>query len=224
MLRLFLRLPPVGYFIIAALLLGAGYFLQNTENGIQAARADALAGDPPQAVALGDFDPADLGPAKEVNIAAQINNRYTYTLYKDNENDPNARVMWLLFDPAATGNERVVKSAIVVRERDAEKFTDWLIDNAAAIGEISPIFNINGQHSTNTAYDDIAEDAIGDERLTRDPDFFYIQPFFDGRVAGLAPRSTSDGGLFYIATIAALIVASFGVVKMLWRRRGRAAA
>ena len=221
MLRLFFSLPPIGYFIIAALLVAAGNFVQNVDNKTQAERAQALEGQPPELVALGDFTRADIGLANEVNIAAQINTEYTYTLYKGSERDSSARVLWLLFDPEATGNERSVQAAIMVRQRDADTFTEWLLNNVSEMGDISPIFHINGIRKTVVPYDEVADDAISDENLIKKANFFYIEPFVNGRAAGLAPRSGNDNSLLHLAIVAALLVAAIVVLKTLWRRRRR---
>lgn len=219
MLRLFLSLPPIGYYIIAALLVAAGIFMQNSDNDARAERAEALAGQAPELVALGDFTRADIGLANEVNIAAQINTDYTYTLYKGSERDSSARVLWLLFDPEATGEERSVQAAIMVREREAQAFTEWLFKNANGMGALSPVFHINGIRKTYAPYDEVADDAISDENLIKAPNFFYIEPFVNGRAAGLAPRADNDNALLNLAIFAAAVVAAIGVLKTLWRRR-----
>lgn len=220
MLRLFLSLPAVGYFILAALLFGAGIYLENIAQSGRQERALALEGPMPGVIDLGTFERADKGLGDEVNIAAQINTSYNYTLYKGDDGETKARVMWVLFDPASTEDDKIARAAIVIPHSDADTLTNWLFENVHGEGQISPVFHFNGTYDGSVPYDDVAEDAMDDEGLVRAPGFFYIEPFINGREAGLSPRNTDQTSLMTVGSVLALILAAFGGLKMK-RRRGR---
>ncbi len=219
MLRLIFGLPPVVYFVLAALVVGAGYYVETVRKEDQAERAQALQGEMPKVTNLGEFTPSDADLAREVNIAAQFHQDHTYELHKDSRNDSNSHALYMLFDPSAKEEERIVQAAIVIPMRDDDQFYDWMIKNIDSMGAMSPVFHINGQRSGSTSYGDLARDAMRDNGFTRDDDFFYIKPFFNGRAAGLGRRSGDDMSMVLVAGVLGLILAAFGGMKMMWRRR-----
>lgn len=219
MLRLLLSLPPVAYFVIAAALVGFGFYADNENRASIAARAEALEGEMPAVVNLGEFTPSDADLANEVHVAAQINYDHAYTLFKDNENDSNSHTLLMLFDPSATDDVRTVKAAIVLPSRDDDELIAYLDGNVAGASTMSPIYHINGTRSSSTSYSDVARDAFSEHGFTRAPGFFYLRPFIEGRVAALSPKTSDSNSLKTPAWIAALLVALFGGGKMMMRRR-----
>lgn len=220
MIRLLLSLPPVAYFVIAAILVGLGFYADSENRAGIAARAEALQGDAPELVSLGEFIPSDADLANEVNVAAQINTDHIYSLHKDTDNDSNAHIIYMLFDPTSSVDDTEVKAAIVIPNRLDDEFIDWVNANAQADGAMSPVFAINGTRSSSTSYSDVARDAMSNNGFTRGPNFFYLKPFTQGRVAALSPSPSDANSLKMPAWILALVVALFGGAKMMWRRRG----
>lgn len=219
MLRFLLSLPPVVYFVFAAILVGFGFYADSEKRAEVADRALALQGEAPAIVDLGAITAADAGTADEVNIAAQVNGDHIYSLHKDSDNDSNAHVLYMLFGTDATDQERVVQAAIVLPLRQDDQLFEWMTANIQDDGPMSPVFHLNGIKASSTSYSDVARDAFSDNGFQRGPEFFYLHPFLEGRKAGLAPRTSDANSLKMPAWIAALLLALFGGGKMLMRRR-----
>ena len=69
----------------------------------------------------------------------------------------------------------------------------------------------------------MADDAIAEQGLTKAEDFIFIEPFFEGREAALAPRGVPEQSR-YIGWLIAAAVALIGVVKRVRSVRARAVA
>lgn len=223
LIYLFFRLPPIGYVVLAVLFVYFGMNVRDSQIASAENRAAALAAPMPKPISLGDFTSNDRGLADEINIAAQINTDYNYMLHRGEDEDRNARVMWLLFDPQANGTEREVKAAIVIPEARKEEFVAWIVKNTHGFGKLGPVFHFNGAYRSSVSYSDVAEEAIEKENLRRSSRFFYIEPWMDGRAAALAPRE--QDGMTFAQTLncVALFLVALAALKFAMRRNRTAA-
>ena len=217
MLRLFLSLPPLGYFVLAGLMVAFGMFANQAYNSHQDEKALALAAPIPELVNLGDFTPSDKGLVDEVHIAVQINTDYNYELTKGTGNDSSARRMWVLFDPSDNAEEKRVQAAVLLPKEKTEQFVEWIYANVEGPGTMGPVFAMNGTHRRSPLYSDVANDALDKEGLIRSAGFFFFEPYLEGREVALAPNESNVNSASQLTNVIALLLAALGGGKMWFR-------
>ncbi|MEJ6401768.1 hypothetical protein [Yoonia sp. 2307UL14-13] len=217
----FFTLPPWGYLLLAAAVFGLGVVDTRTTANTEAEKVAAREAGIPPVISLDDFDPNNLAPYDEVHIAAQINTDYNYEL-REGSATSSPYYMWVLVGPKANGQESVVQAAIVVPKRQKDDVVAWLNDQISDVGPLGAVMHLNGKHRTWTSHDDVAEDALTEEEgLRLAPDFFYLDPWFDGREAALAPRRADAATAAPLLNQIALVLAAIAAAKFVWRRRRR---
>lgn len=202
-------LPAIYLFAIAAVFIYAAWFSYADIAATEASKAAAVTDGIPEPISLADFDEKiHLPKHNEVHIAASIHMDYNYTLSREGDPDSYNRRMYVLFDATATGAEKAVKSAILVDERDADIFVEWIEGRVHGEGAVGPIFHINGEAMSKADYSDIAKEAMDIENLVRQDGFFFIEPYLGGREDALKPspdKATTVVGIFlFLAAIFAL--------------------
>jgi len=181
---------------------------------VEAEKAAALEAAPPEPVDLGIFDPGrDIHAAGEVNVIGAFDDTPGYELVKGlNGVAVSTRYLHVIFG-ADEGGSNVVRAALMLDRGEeaallAGKATEWSIDVSAD----DALYRFNGFAKTTNMLDEMADEAIEGQGLTKAEDFIYVEPFFDGREAALAPRGVPEQTR-YIAWAIAGILALIGVVK-----------
>ncbi|MEN3749978.1 hypothetical protein TPR58_22590 [Sphingomonas sp. HF-S3] len=218
MLWLF-RLPPVVYLGVAPLgVIGAGY-LFITDQQSESAKAAALAGKAPAAVTIEAFDPAkNVGAANEVTVLAQIDVSRVVDLSETKKG--RERDHWVIAPlyPTNATDAGGQASGMMIQRGNAT--VEQLAKMAVGEGKIGPIVSLNGL-SVDPSSESKAIDEVKDQ-ITVKPGGVYIDPFEDGRAAGLAP--SSDGKFAALAIlIVSLLVGAFGAFGFQRARRGATA-
>lgn len=213
------RLPAIYLFAIAAVFIYAAWFSYSDITAIEASKASAISDGIPDVVSLSEFDENIHLPAHdEVHIAASINADYNYHLSKQGDPDSYSRLMFVLFDPTETGTKKTVKSAILIDGRDEDIFFEWIKERVYGEGDLGPVFHINGKAMEKADHSDTAEDAMDKENLVRQDDFFFIEPYLDGREAALEP---DPGMLKVVVGIFFVLTATFAIPGIVKARRGQ---
>ncbi len=166
-----------------------GYVLQSSEAVRIAAAADLLQSDAPPTTPIADMR-QDYVPdgATEVSVTAQIalshNTRLIRTTYFITTSE---QLLYVLVDPDATASTDIARAAIVFDPDDLDRVTDWIAENAETFGGAGPVLTVTGLVSGGSQVG-MVSDALSDQGMTKGPDFFYITPHFEGRVAALTPK------------------------------------
>jgi hypothetical protein len=225
---LLLMLPWWGYLPLAggAVWVGEQVYVRALQT--EAAKAAALAEGPPAAVDLAAFDLAeDRHGANEVNLRGWIDTTLNYELVKrSNGVTTSRRYMYALFGESDPAGSKLVRAALVLTEKEKDAFVAELDRWAVDVNAQGYVFEINGFGSTSVTLGGLAFDAIAEQGLRRADDFVFIEPFFDGREAALAPHGVPAKQRKMFWLIAAGI-ALFGLGKRMFARKdaiGRSAA
>jgi hypothetical protein len=195
----------------------------NERQGSAAEREQAIAqlqAAPPATVAIADFAATkpDDGP-REFSVSAQFAAEHNTRLITTKKGKTvDEKLMIVLIDPEAAADEKVARAVIVFEPEQQDAMVDWLVANMTTMGEAGPVVTIAGLVTRSSEASNVA-DALRDQGMTKAPDFFFMQPFVNGRDAGYKARIASiesrDGTLFFsFAGIFALI----GFGKLLLRR------
>lgn len=189
--------------------------------------ARALAGPPPETVSFADFSRQnDVGLADEVSVQAVINPDYNYELTKKRKGRNTTRFLFVLFDAADPEDSKVARGALVLSAAEKARFIDeYYAENAeigvGASGFVS-VVTLNGQAENASDLSSLVNDAFDEQNLVKSDDFIYIEPFLEGRAAGLTPTMSADE-LRNIIRGVGLVVALIGLVKFALRRRRKTA-
>ena len=84
------------------------------------------------------------------------------------------------------------------------------------------MITLNGQDEGSPDLSSMVRDAFEEQNLTKSENFIYIEPFLDGREAGLTPTMGANE-LRDIIRGVSLVAALIGLVKFARRRRKKAA-
>lgn len=187
----------------------------------------ALAGNPPETVDLADFSRTmNTGPADEISVRGIINPDYNYELTKRHKGADKTRYMFVLFDAADPADSKMARGALVLTEDEKDKFVnEYYFENSAIAfaetGAVS-VITLNGQDEGSPDLSSMVRDAFEEQNLTKSENFIYIEPFLDGREAGLTPTMGANE-LRDIIRGVSLVAALIGLVKFARRRRKKAA-
>ncbi|MFD1156426.1 hypothetical protein [Roseovarius aestuarii] len=187
----------------------------------------ALAGNPPETVDLADFSRTmNTGPADEISVRGIINPDYNYELTKRRKGADKTRYMFVLFDAADPADSKMARGALVLTEDEKDKFVnEYYFENSAIAfaetGAVS-VIALNGQDEGSPDLSSMVRDAFEEQNLTKSENFIYIEPFLDGREAGLTPTMSANE-LRDIIRGVGLVAALIGLVKFARRRRKKAA-
>jgi hypothetical protein len=207
----YFRAPWKAHVILAALFFAAAIYTFQTIRQTEVEKAAALAAPQPAAVALDAFTAADIHPADEVHVTGQINPAYNYTLTEHHTGKRDydvVRRMFVLFGPSDAEDATVARAAVILPEEEVTTFINLLSEQTTGASDYGLIFNLNGAADTSPDLKSMAIEALGDEKLTMAPDFVFIEPWFGGRAAALAPDAET-------ATTIPAIVASPGLLSVL---------
>ncbi len=189
--------------------------------------AQALAGPPLEAVTLAEFSrDQHIGLANEIAVQGVINPDYNYELTKKRKGIDTVRYLFVLFDAADPKGSKEARGAMVLTEAEKDKFVDeYYIENSdfafTDAGFVS-VTTLNGLTKRSPDLSSMVSDAFEEQNLTKSANFIYVEPFLNGRAAGLTPTVTADEMRNFIRG-AALGAALIGLLKFVMRRRKKAA-
>ena len=161
--------------------------------------------------------------ATEVSVTAQIALSHNTRLIKTtNFIKTDEKLLYVLVDPDAPQFTPVARAAIVFEPADLDRVSQWITENAVSYGDDGPVLTVTGLLS-GSIRDTMVSDALSDQGMTKGPDFFYVTPHFDGRVAALTPKpyAAFQHALWVYGIAAAFLL--LGAVKFALRRPSEAA-
>jgi len=232
------RLGPLPLVLIAAAILGGGFYSEIDAQKKDAARAAAIAAGPPEVVDIAAFDPqVHVAPFDEVRLNAQLDLAMDYqlTIERDGADDLGYMVPLLAQDavPASQDGDRtpierdalangpdwpeVVGVAIFTdRDFDFDQIDGTtLASQAKAFGRFGPITVLNGRQAGGLGmWDEIVRDSFAEQNRAFPRDPIVIFPYVDGRAAALSPRQGDTFSLFDMSKIVAGIFGVLGLLKM----------
>jgi hypothetical protein len=220
MLGVILRMGWKGLAVLSVIFFGfAGFILQS---GLQfeADKAAALQGPMPEMVPLEAFDATrDVHLAQEVHVQGQINPEYNYTLTEHHTGKgPDydvVRRMFVLFGPEDAVDAKVARAVVLLHEDQVDAFVGYTADNAVEFTDQGFSFALNGAADTVPDLEDMADDALVKEGLTKASNFVFIEPWLEGRAAALAPAPDVPWGAAGMVSVPAVVFFLMAV----WRKR-----
>jgi hypothetical protein len=220
MLGVILRMGWMGLAALSVICFGCAGFILQSGLRHEADKAAALQAPMPDMVPLEAFDAArDVHLAQEVHVLGQINADYNYTLTEHHtRKGPDydvVRRMFVLFGPDDAADAKVVRAVILLPEDQVEAFVGYTADNATGFTEAGFSFAINGAVDASPELDDMADDALAKEGLTKAPHFVFIDPWLEGRAAALAPTPDMPWSVAGMVSVPAVVF----MVMAVWRKR-----
>lgn len=217
LILLLFMLPWWAYFPLAGGVVYLGQEVHESALSVEAERAAALRQSPPQPVDLSGFDKdLHIGMGQEVSVLGWINPDYTYTLVeRTNGVKTKERFLFVLFGLQDAGDARVAKAAILFTQAERDRFLADVERYISSYQGDTPVFRIGGFAHDAAAMAPLVSDALREQGLRRSDDFFYLEPFLDGREAALAPQGAPAQQRNAIWAIA-LGVILFGLAKRLY--------
>ncbi len=217
-LALFFRTPFWVQFALAAGLVWFGFTVQQDETNRQAARAALLEQAPPATIPISAATPGE--PSRipvELSVTAQVaTDHNTRLVQKTNFIQTGESLLYVLVDPAPGGDPNRAEAAMIIDPDDLDAFAEWLAGNSTDFGEVGPIATINGLLAMPSDRSQ-AQKAMKEQGMIIPDDFFFVEPFFNGREASLAAIPNSAAQISWPIFGAAAIMALIGAMKL---RRG----
>lgn len=208
------RLPPLVYLIAAPLGLALAVFLFFNDRQNEADKAAARRGKPPAAVLIEKFDPArNTGLAHEVNVVGQVDASRMFELTRGK--DGAARERWVMAPVYATTATQPQGPAIGLMMQRGSIDDAQLQKLVVTQGPFGPILLLNGFAVDRTSESEALGEING--RIQLAPNALLIDPFENGREAGLAP-STSGRDSAILVLVIALLVGAFGAFRFFSER------
>lgn len=207
-------------FIFAGGMAYFGYTLQEKHAERIAHRAELLQSEPPATIDIAAFD-TDYSSSTptEVSVSAQVAiDHNTKLIHKTNFITTSENVLYVLVDADAPANETVARGAIVIDPDQVDTLVEYLGTRATGFGDGGPVATIDGLLDSGTD-NSMVSDALKEQGMTKGPNFFYIEPFFEGREAGLAVKPNEARGVAMPFYYGALIFVLFGCFKAFVARR-----
>ena len=195
--RLF-RLPPLVYFIAAALVLALGVFLYFEETGKASERAAALSHEAPAEIALADIKGETSGSDyNEIVVRAQGDLVNTIEMVRTKRGSERGRKVFMPLFPADAPD--FTGQALGVMQVDSALSDQELERMYVADGPAGPVFLINGTLEGINSSE--ALEALS-PHVSLAPGFHTVKPFLGGREAAL-----SEEGMGSILLILGLVLA-----------------
>lgn len=186
--------------IICGLILFGGLALQKSINNDIVEREQALRTAQPDPTSLDIFDrKKDIHPADEMHVTARLNTDYNYRLIEEKDGRTNqVRFMYVFFGPSQADTTKQARAAVIFDAEDKDTFANQLQSQTAEklrvmINETGDksfepnIFTLAGLRDRRPDLKKIADQAFEEQGLVKGQDLIYIEPFLNGRTAGLRP-------------------------------------
>ncbi|MEL6609781.1 MAG: hypothetical protein AAFO93_12800 [Pseudomonadota bacterium] len=215
-----LRAPWWCQFLFAGLIAWAGYAMNDKVAADQEALAVALASPEPEAVTLNAHmeNPREL-PLREGRVVAQIATEYNYRLIeRTNGVKTDESRMFVLFDPSASEDAKVVSAVIILKPRQVDAFSDWAVSRMVGFGAFGATFDFHGSFKSSHSDSGLARDAMDEAGLTPTAGMVYITPYLEGREAGLEATAANLEAGQYTFYIIAAVFAAYGVFRLVLMR------
>lgn len=213
------RLPAILYLLASPVLLAGGVAMFCQDQEREAAKAKARTHAAPAEVALEAYDPAKhKSDFDEVVLLAQLDLDTMVEVTKTKRGVERDRATIGRLYPVGAADKSAPAPALLVADgtlTDDHLKAMLVLDKKGAFG---PIIRINGREGSAGHYSAVSEatkhgPAVAEKVL-------YIEPFQNGRKAGLAP--TPAGDMFLgLGGAGSLLLTAFGLFR---HRRDRAAA
>lgn len=228
----FFRLPWWGLLIACLSVLALTEFFYQEELRFQQTYAAAQQAPVPPVVDLSDFRKAeDIHLTREVHIAGWINTDQNYELtLKKNGITKETGFMYVLYGSQDNGSTSTARAAIIMTPAEKARYVSWLAMAASGFPALSEEdqrsgvqphpagLQLNGRSTSPGRLGDLAKDAFAELGVTRSKDFIFVDPFWQGREAGMARSVAPDSVRDWGWGIAAVI----GLLSVLKLRRARA--
>lgn len=223
----FFRLHPAVYWAAGLAIAALGAFVYFDILEENAANAIALGLEPPQAVVLQEFDPAEhANAAKEVVLIAELEPGARFSLTKERSGVVTDR-NWTapLRDAVKEGSggspDANIRAAIYESDGDVpeDRLQAWVIGN----GPNGPLLRLHGvlTRPSSSQREQIAI-AFAERGLTLAEDAIFIDPFLKPREIELAQKDPTGASVFIAG--AGGLVFLYGFLRSWLRRRSRADA
>jgi hypothetical protein len=209
-----------GLSVLSVIFFGLAGFILQSGLQFEADKAAALQGQMPEVVPLDAFDATrDVHLAQEVHVRGQINPEYNYTLTEHHTGKgPDydvVRRMFVLFGPADAADAKMARAVVLLREDQVDAFVSYTAENAVEFTDQGFSFALNGAADTVPELEDMADDALAKEGLTKAPNFVFIEPWLHGRAAALAPKPDVPWGAAGMVSVPAAVF----LLMAVWRKR-----
>ena len=227
----FFRLPWWGLLIACLSVLALTEFFYQEELRYQQDYAAAQAAPVPPVVDLSDFRKAeDIHLTREVHVAGWINTDQNYELtLKKNGITKETGFMYVLYGSQDDPGASTARAAIIMTPAEKARYVSWLAMAASGFPALSEEdqrsgvqphpagLQLNGRSTSPGRLGDLAKDAFAELGVTRSKDFIFLDPFWQGRDAGMARSVAPDSVRDWGWRIAAVI----GLLSVLKLRRAR---
>lgn len=211
----FFRLPWWALGVIAAAVLGAGWYLQTLDNEREAAYARALVEGPPALVDITAFNKdTDMNAAREVYVQAQAAFEYSYDLWFEDSSDYVVMVPLLAAD-ATNATDVLGVAFFEVTDALSEAAVDAAMEASfVRYADFGPVVNLNGRIKGMAGWDGQTKDAFADEGLVMPENPVVIWPYMEGREVALAPREASSWTIFGVISKVAGAIGLLAILKL----------
>lgn len=184
------RMPIWMLLLFAAGLGWLGFETRQSMRQEATEQAELLARPQPPAVAISTFDPAPAGRAVvEAHVTARWAPEYNtklFTTQKDGHDTPDGTLLVVLNESATADTARQVAAVIVARPKDHDRLIEWMTTHIDDLVLPHPLIRLEGVVG-DAAETRHVESVLKKHGLTRAPEFFYLDPYLDGRAAALTP-------------------------------------
>ncbi|KZL17940.1 hypothetical protein PsAD2_02673 [Pseudovibrio axinellae] len=220
MFRLVFSFPWPVYFVLAALVVGGGFYMGNEEKLLNAARLEALKAPMPDVVDASKVTSNSFSAVDEINVAAQVDLDAIYTVSVSGKRTIDTKKTILFaFSPDAIDKSQPVATAFMLEtSQDIAAFLDKFM--VAKPRALSTVIHVNGESAyVSSKLEGVVEDAAREAGLTLSQNVQFVEPFMQGREFGLRQRSEADHikfGLFVAA-----LLAGYGVVRFIMTQNKR---
>jgi hypothetical protein len=211
------RLPAIVYLILAPIGVAGSVYLYLDDQKSEAAKTVARAAKPPAEVKIEAFDPAkNTGTANEVVVLGQVDMDQSMEVTRSKSG--TVRERWLIAPVYPTTATDTSAPAIGVMLQHGTATGEQLAHLVVGEGKFAPILRLDGSllppGSDRQAIDEVSD------RMKIAPGAIYIDPFEDGRAAGLA-ASTNGRDASIAVLVVSLLIGAFGLFRFFAERKRR---
>ena len=186
----------------------------------EAAKSVALSQDPPTAVDVASFNNAtNVGPADEVVVQGQIDHTARYTLVRKKKRRETTNWIIPLYASDATERPDAVKF-MLLGEAD-EVPLQKILETATSLEGDRPTVEINGVITKPGKFRSMVSEAMQEQGMSLASDAVFIEPFLEGREAGLAANENGPTTSLVIGGLGVLLFL-YGFLRRNARRKARA--
>lgn len=216
---------PIWMLLLVALGLGwLGHDFRETLLQEAAEKAELRASPQPPVGPVSAFDPEPEGRnVVEAHVTARWAPEYNTKLFttKNGGSEIADGTLLVLLDESATAEtDRRVAAVIVVRPNDHDRLVDWMVTHLADEELPHPLVRLEGLVRNATESRHVGE-VMEKHGLIRGPNFFYLDPYLDGRVAALTPDpDMAESGPWLFWGLALALVALAGVRLVVRVKKG----